>query len=69
MTDRRPLQDLLDRSGLALGSLALVEKQLLCIHTVLTEMKNLGILTEQGEEENFEDSKFFISPPLEVYDE
>ena len=58
---------LFDRTKLALGSLALVDKQLLEIHTVLTEMTNIDILTEQGEEEN-SDSGFFITPPLEVYE-
>ena len=59
---------LLSRTKLALGSMALVEKQLLEICTVLDEQ--LGKVYDEhirGEEEN-SDQDFFISPPLEVYD-
>ena len=65
----RPLLKLLEqRCKLAIGSLALVEKQL---QSVLSELDNLieNVYDEtiRGEEKNSE-SDFFISPPLEVYD-
>ena len=59
---------LLMRSKLALGSLELVEKQLLDIRTVLTEVQNFVILNEQGDEQKSDDSDFFISPPLSAYE-
>ena len=60
---------LVNRTKLALGSLSLVEKQLT---EILLELDNSSpkVYDEpiRGEEEN-SDSGFFISPPLEVYDE
>ena len=65
----RPLLKLLEqRCKLAIGSLALVEKQL---QSCLSELDNLieNVYDEpiRGEEEN-SDSGFFISPPLAVYE-
>ena len=66
--NRTVLKLLSSRAKLALGSLELVSKQLLEIHTVVD-----NLIAEcydepiRGEEEN-SDSEFFISPPLEVYD-
>ena len=57
------------RAKLAIGSLALVEKQLLDISTVLTNyLETFSMNPIQGEEENSE-SEFFITPPLSAYDE
>ncbi len=67
MSPNESVKLLMNRCDLALGSLALVEKQLLDIRTALTVTEKFVILTEQGEEEN-SDSEFFISPPLSVYD-
>jgi len=66
----RPLLKLLaDRANLALGSLALVDKQLLEISTVVDNLiENLYDEDTRGQEENL-DSEFFITPPLEVYDD
>ena len=66
----RPLIKLLaNRCKLAMGSLALVDKQL---SEILHELDNLDPKlyddTLRGEKEN-SDQDFFISPPLEVYDE
>ena len=59
---------LVARTAVALGSLALVEKELLEIHTVFDNLlENSHHEDTRGQEEN-SDSKFFISPPLEVYD-
>jgi len=65
----RPLLKLLgDRADLALGSLALVEKQLLEISTVVDNLlENSHDETTRGKEEKSE-SDFFITPPLEVYE-
>ena len=64
----RPLDILLSRTKLALGSLALVEKQLDCILADLTTASESFMLNPiRGEEKN-SDQDFFISPPLEVYD-
>ena len=65
----RALVKLLEqRCKLAIGSLALVEKQL---QSVLHELDNTAekLYAEpiRGEEEN-SDSGFFISPPLAVYE-
>ncbi len=62
---------LVNRTKLALGSLSLVEKQLT---EILLELDNsaekLYAEAIRGEEEKSEvQSDFFISPPLEVYDE
>jgi len=66
--EHRALMILLDRAKLALGSLALVEKQLLDISTVLDNLlQNFYDEPIRGEEEK-SDTDFFISPPLEVYD-
>ena len=60
---------LVSRTKLALGSMSLVEKQLT---EILGELDNYleKVYDEpiRGEEEN-SDSGFFISPPLEVYDQ
>ena len=57
------------RCKLALGSLSLVEKQLLDICTVLDNLlENVYAEAIRGEEEN-SDSEFFITPPLSAYDE
>ena len=56
------------RAKLALGSLSLVEKQLLDISTVVDNLvENFYDEPIRGEEENA-DSAFFISPPLSVYE-
>ena len=56
------------RAKLALGSLALVEKQLLDISTVVdNQLQKLYDEPIRGEEKNSEQD-FFISPPLEVYE-
>ncbi len=59
---------LAQRCKLALGSLSLVEKQLLDISTVVDNyVENFYDEPIRGEEEN-SDSGFFISPPLSVYE-
>jgi hypothetical protein len=69
MSANESIKVLLMRSKLALGSLSLVEKQLLDICTVLTELQEFAMLEPiRGEEKN-SDKDFFISPPLSVYDE
>ncbi len=57
------------RTKLALGSLVLVEKQLLDICTALDEqLQNCYDESIRGEEEKFDQQlDFFIRPPLEVY--
>ena len=56
------------RAKLALGSLSLVEKQLLDISTVVDNyLENFYDEPIRGEEEK-SDSDFFISLPLEVYE-
>ena len=66
--NRTILKLLADRTSLALGSMALVEKQLLEINTVLdNQLQKLYDEPIRGEEKN-SDKDFFISPPLEVYD-
>jgi len=65
---RDSLKLLVNRTKLALGSLSLVEKQLLDICTSLDNQ--LAVLYNEpirGEEEN-SDKNYFISPPLDVYD-
>ena len=65
--NRTMLKLLEQRCKLALGSLSLVEKQLLDICTVLdNQLENCYDEPIRGEEEK-SDSDFFISPPLEVY--
>ena len=57
------------RCKLAIGSLAFVEKQLQsCLLMLDNTAEKLYAEPIRGEEEN-SDSGFFISPPLEVYDE
>ncbi len=65
----RPLLKLLgDRLQIALGSLALVEKELLEVYTVVdNQLAKVYDEHIRGEEEN-SDSKFFITPPVSVYD-
>ena len=66
----RPLVKLLvSRARLAQGSLALVEKQLAEILSMLDNTaEKVYDETIRGEEENSE-LEFFITPPLSVYDE
>ena len=69
--DRALIKLLVNRTKLALGSMSLVEKQLT---EILGELDNVSSKvyddTLRGEKENFDsDRDFFISPPLEVYDE
>jgi len=67
--DRPLLKLLADRTKLAIGSLALVEKELLYVCTALdTQLENLYAEDIRGQEENL-DSEFFITPPVSVYDE
>ena len=67
--NRTMLKLLEQRCKLALGSLSLVEKQLLDICTVLdNQLAEVYDEPIRGEEEKSE-SDFFISPPLEVYDD
>ena len=62
------LKVLLARSKLALGSMALVEKQLLEICTVVDNLiENVYDEPIRGEEEKL-DTDFFITPSLEVYE-
>ena len=62
------LKILRSRAQLGLGSMALVEKQLLCITTGVDNlMQNFYDEPIRGEEEN-SDLEFFISPPVEVYE-
>ena len=65
----RDLMKLLaDRCKLAIGSLALVEKQLQsCLSTLDNQVQKLYDEPIRGEEKN-SDQDFFISPPLSVYD-
>ena len=66
--NRDSIKLLVNRAKLALGSLSLVEKQLLDICTVLdNQLENLYDEPIQGEKKN-SDQDFFISPPLEVYE-
>ena len=69
MTGLRALRILLDRTELALGSLVLVEKQLLEIRSDLTTAVQKLTLKPQGDEEENSDLEFFISPPVSVYDD
>ena len=66
----RPLLKLLEqRCKLAIGSLALVEKQLQSVLMELdNELENVYDEPIRGEEKNSEQD-FFISPPLDVYDD
>ena len=65
--NRAILKLLEQRCKLALGSLSLVEKQLLDICTVLdNQLENVYDEPIRGEEKN-SDQDFFISPPLEAY--
>jgi len=63
------LKLLRERAKLALGSMALLEKQLLDISTVVdNEIAKVYDETIRGEEEN-SDLGFFITPPITVYEE
>jgi len=68
--NRDSLKLLVNRTKLALGSLSLVEKQLLDICTSLdNQLENVYDGTIRGEEENSEtSSEFFIRPPVSKYD-
>ena len=67
--NRSLIKLLVSRTKLALGSLALVDKQL---SEILAELDNVSLKVYdeliRGEEEK-SDQDFFISPPLSVYDE
>ena len=67
----RPLIKLLvNRCRLAQGSMALVDKQLSEILFALdNQVENVYDEPIRGEEENLDDSRFFISPPISVYEE
>ena len=68
MTDSE-LEILVNRCQLALGSLSLVEKQLVDISTALDDqLENFHHGDQRGQEEK-SDSGFFITSPLEAYDE
>ena len=68
MMDYEEFKLLRSRARLALGSMALVEKQLLSICTVLDEeLREVYDEPIRGEEEK-SDQDFFISPPVEVYE-
>jgi len=54
--------DLTARLAMALGSLSLVEKQLLYVQTVLTPVSENVTVSEQGSEEDFSDLE--NQPPL-----
>ena len=62
---------LVSRTKLALGSLALVDKQLSeILYALDNNSEKIYDDTLRGEKENSDfDRDFFISPPLEVYDE
>ena len=67
--DRDSLKLLGHRAKLAIGSLALVEKQLLDISTVVDNyLENFYDEPIRGEEKN-SDQDFFTTPPLSAYDE
>ena len=60
---------LVNRCQLGLGSLSLVEKELEEVLAALDNMNEILYAEPiRGEEEKSEED-FFISPPLEVYDE
>ena len=66
--NRRFIQLLVDRCHIALGSTALVVKELEEVMAALDNMNQiLYAETIQGEEEKSE-SDFFITPPLDVYE-
>ena len=66
--NRTLIKLLVDRTKLAQGSMALVDKQLTEILSALdNQVEILYAEAIRGEEEN-SDSDFFITPPLEVYD-
>ena len=68
MMDRALMNLLEQRCKLAIGSLALVEKQLQSVLEVLdNQLAKVYDEHIRGEEEN-SDQDFFISPPLGVYD-
>ncbi len=65
--DRALIKLLEQRCKLAIGSLALVDKQLQsCLYELDNQLEKAYDEPIRGEEEN-SDSGFFISPPLEVY--
>jgi len=67
LVKKEHIAELLRRIRISEGSLALVNKQMLVIHTVLTTMlENVTITPIRGEEDlPFEDDL----PPLDCYDE
>ena len=64
----RALAVLLSRTKLALGSMSLVEKQLLELHTVLTELMENCIVGPQGVESQSSSESFDLSPDLSAYE-
>ena len=67
--NRRFIKLLVSRAKLAQGAFALVDKQLAEIADALDNMCEILYAEHiRGEEENSEQD-FFISPPLEVYEE
>ena len=58
-----------NRCQLAIGSLALVEKQLLCILTALDDFDEKFHAEAQGGEKEKSDSDFFLTPPVSVYED
>ena len=66
--NRTLIKLLVDRTKLAQGSMALIDKQLSEILSALdNQVEILYAEAIRGEEENSE-SEFFISPPLSVYE-
>ena len=67
--DDTTLKLLVNRVMLAIGSLSLVDKQLMEVKAIFdNDFQNLYCESTRGEKEN-SDLEFFISPPLSVYDE
>ena len=67
--NRALIQLLVNRTQLAQGSMALVEKQLTEILYVLdNQLENVYDEPIRGEKKN-SDQDFFISPPLSAYEE
>ena len=68
--DRALIKLLVNRVKLAQGSMSLVEKQLTEILLELdNQVETSYAKAIRGEEEKSGDSDFFISPPLDVYDD
>ena len=68
--DHDLLKLLLNRVMLAIGSLSLVDKQLMEVKALLdNDVQTSYAEAIRGEEEKSGDSDFFISPPLDIYRE